>query len=582
MGPSTGPYLSGFTDSEEHPPLSFRWSRPLAVIAPPLAAEGGAATLTIRYARFLDRPAAARIELADAQGVSFTARPGRFRVESFPVSVPAGPLRLRIRTEDPDASNLGLAIDWLRIDGVRWTLPLSALSPRLLIAGLFLLALASGFGLRGALIAALLLASAEAAWAARDPFALAHVSSKIALPGLALGAAFVPVLRSSPQGRWAMAAFLAGYLLKGAGLFHPSYFYPDVRNHARYIAALKAAEGSLVQRGLEAQVQVRTAYPRTVAGKAYAFPYSPLFFVPFSWLPPRRQWVEESLKHVALAAGAAEVLVVYWLARLVFGPSGGAAAAVLAAFLPPMYSRLLLAMYPTIAGHLLDGLAIVAAALLAPRPASRPRLLAFAASTLAAFLTYIASLFNLTSFAAFLAVLERPLASRLLAMWAAASSLTVAFLYLPFTLTFLGEILPALARGAAPAAGSASDGLVGALARIPLFYGWAYPVLAVSGMALARRRAEKPVYRVLAAYGLAFLLLVALRGLGGGLFKDLKEILFVGPLVAVTAGASLEALATRGRAGRTAALLLASALIAFGIFRYRGYLASHASLIDLG
>ena len=87
-----------------------------------------------------------------------------------------------------------------------------------------------------------------------------------------------------PGGRWVVPLFLAGYLLKGAGVFHPGFFYPDVQNHGRYVAAYAAAEGSVAERGIAAQRQVATAYPRFVAGRPYAFPYSPLFFVPFTWL----------------------------------------------------------------------------------------------------------------------------------------------------------------------------------------------------------------------------------------------------------------------------------------------------------
>ena len=46
----------------------------------------------------------------------------------------------------------------------------------------------------------------------------------------------------------------------------------------------------------------------------------------------------------------------------------------------------------------------------------------------------------------------------------------------------------------------------------------------------------------------------ALGGSAEGLtFKDLKEFVFVGPFVAITAGASLDALWQRGRGGRVAA-----------------------------
>ena len=71
------------------------------------------------------------------------------------------------------------------------------------------------------------------------------------------------------------------------------------------VLALAEARGGLEERGRAAQMQVNTAYPRIVAGKAYAFPYSPFFFIPFTWLPRERAVIEDTLKHVALGAGAA-------------------------------------------------------------------------------------------------------------------------------------------------------------------------------------------------------------------------------------------------------------------------------------
>ena len=77
-------------------------------------------------------------------------------------------------------------------------------------------------------------------------------------------------------------------------------------------------------------------------------------------------------------------------------------------------------------------------------------------------------------------------------------------------------------------------------------------------------------------------MLVALRAFGAGLFKDLKEVEFAGPLVAVAAGAVIEELHGRGRAGRWAAAMVAIGLIAFGLGRFRDYLIAHTPLVGLG
>ena len=582
VGPSTGAYLSGFTESEERPPVTFRWTGRQATIDLPLAVTAGSGTLVVRYARFIDQPSRVRIYLSGQQVASFAARPGRFRTQRFPVTFPAGPMRIDFLTEDPDPSRLGIALDWIRIEEASWSIPYTVVSPRLLVLGLFFLCLLTGFGVSGSLLASLALACGQALWFGLDPFGLVHVSMSTTLSALILTGATTVLIGRRPGRRWIPLIFILGYLLKGAGIFYPSYFYPDVRNHRRYVYAFAEAQGSLPERGLAAQMTVRTAYPRWIAGKRYAFPYSPVFFIPFTWLPKDVHLVENALKHVALALGAAEVIVVYWLAGLLFGGRAGVAAALLAAFLPPMYSRLFLAMWPTVAGHFLDSLAITGAVFWAARPESLKRLLGFAGLALFSAFVYISSLFNLTAFVTSFSLVERRLALRSLVVWAGVVVVTIVTLYLSFSFTFVREILPSLMSSPMASEGcSLLDGIRTVAQRILIFYGYGYPALALAGLVLAHRQTEKLAFRMLSAYGMAFLLLSALRILSGGLFKDLKEILFVGPLVAVTAGISLEALAGRGRWGMWAAGLITFGLIAFWWVIFRGYLVSYASLAGL-
>jgi hypothetical protein len=451
-----------------------------------------------------------------------------------------------------------------------------------LVAGVFVLALLAGLGTRAAAAAAAAVALAEAAWMAVDPFAAAHALARLALPAVLLAALVAGLGRRWERGRWLPLVFLAGYLLKGAALFHPTYFYNDVRNNLRYVLALREGEGSLAERNHAAQVKVGVAYPRIVGGRKYAFPYAPVFFLPFGALPEER--IVEAIKHVALFCAAAEAVAVFALGRLVLGSGTALAASVVAVLLPPLYSRLLLAMWSTVAGHFLDLLAILAATAMALRPESARRWLGQAAATLAAFLTYISSLFNLTLFAGWSALLCRHLAGRLLAGWALALAVTLAWLYADFVVVFLREILPAALGGQrmAAEADAGHGGLREALRRIPIFYGWGFPALAVAGFVLLRRRAAAPAFRVVTAYALSVATLFALRAFGGGLFRDLKEIEFAAPLVALCAGAALADVAGRGRQGAWAAGLLFAGLAASSASRYAEYLRASASLLGLG
>jgi hypothetical protein len=373
-----------------------------------------------------------------------------------------------------------------------------------------------------------------------------------------------------------VAAFAAGYLVKGAGVFHPRSYYPDVQNAQRYVFALAETPGPLPSRNVAAQQAVNAGYPRFIAGKPYAMPYSPLFFMPFTLLPREPGLVQDALRHAGLAAAAAEVLLVFWLGQALLGPATAAAAAGLAAMLPPMHSRLLLAMYATAFGHAWDTLAIIAALLYATRDGGRRRLLGLAGATLAALMSYVSSLFNVCGFLGFLAALDRRRALILLAVATGGAALIIGWLYADFTAAFFREILPALWSGSALSSSAPAEPTT-AVARIALFYGWGFPTLAVIGFVLASRRLPAAAFRVVVAYALTFVLLVALRAFGGGLFRDLKEITFVGPLVAVLGGLTLAELWAQGRHGRLAASLLAAGLLAFSAERYGFYLTSYAS-----
>ncbi len=582
LGPNDHSYLSGFDPfAEIAPDGATRWSGSHARIDLPLTVSGPA-TVSYRVARMLPETAVVRVGLASLPVDTFTARGGAWHVRQAVTDAGRRPSVLTFDIDSHDRRGLGLRFDWVRVEAApggrlrlrgaaRWW-------PLVLVAGLFAALRIGGFAVPAAGSMAGAVGLVAAAWAVRDPMTLAHLGARLApaAAGLALIAAVL--VRGRPGGRWAVAAFLAGYLVKGAGVFHPRAFYPDVQNAQRYVFALAETPGPLPSRNVAAQRAINAGYPRFIAGKAYAMPYSPLFFMPFTLLPRDPGLVQDALRHAGLAAAAAEVLLVFWLGRLLFGPAAAGAAAWVAAILPPMHSRLLLAMYATAFGHLWDTLAIVAALLYLTRPGEPRRLFHLAGSSLAALLSYVSSLFNVCGFLGALALFERRRAPALLAVAVGGSVLTVFLLYGDFLTALLGEILPALWRGGAIPTGAGSDPTT-AFSRIVLFYGWGFPALAVIGLVLARRRVSRPAFHLLSAYALTFVLLVTLRALGGGVFKDLKEISFVGPLVAVLGGLTLAESWSQGRNGRVTVLLLAAGLIAFSAERYAFYLRTYASPI---
>jgi hypothetical protein len=154
-------------------------------------------------------------------------------------------------------------------------------------------------------------------------------------------------------------------------------------------------------------------------------------------------------------------------------------------------------------------------------------------------------------------------------------------LYLPFTITFVTEIVPALLRGGARAGGPAAPATGGPFAtlmRVPIFYGWVYPLLTVAGLFVLRRRGRPEAFPALLAYALAVATLLALKAFGGGMFRDLKEETFAAPLVAVATGAFLETLEGLVPRGRLVAALVALGLLIFGLARFAELVAAYASL----
>jgi hypothetical protein len=468
-----------------------------------------------------------------------------------------------------------MALDWFRIEGARWRIPRHEWTVWILPPGLFGALLLSGASLALAGGATAVLLAALAAVAAIDPFGFVHSMRDVALPAIVLSILAGLALR----GRTALVlAVAAAVLLKGGFLFHPSYFYNDVRQNDRYVGALRSYEGSLLERSARAQVDLGVGYPRIVAGKKYAFPYSPIFYAPFTRLPADRDLVVRAIKHTALAAAALEVVLAFVLARKLLPAAAGAAAWLTLAF-PILTSRMLYAMWSTLAGHALDLLVIVAALWVVEQPEDRTRPRWLFLATTATFLIYVSSLFNTSAFLVVLALLCARLRFQLLVVWLASAFGVVMALYRPFTITFFREILPALLGGAGDGGNPAVPGtgdsgqFLNAFARIVLFSGYGFPLLALAGLILILRRHD-PAATVVKAYAFSFLGLVILRGISRGIFRDLKELEYAGPAFGILASVATQALDLPW-----ARRLVVAGLIASGLWMQCGYFETWSRLV---
>jgi len=587
MGPNTGFYLQGFKPHYElEGLLASRWTGYAARIDLPLRLRGGLVRIGQRSARVL--PVAADVDvLLDGREIDrFRYRGDWFRVRWVEVGVGRDtPVVLDLHIHALDHQDLGLKVDWVQIQpgaGCRLGLRGWPLVAGPLLALLFFASLrALGHGRSVAFAIVLPLVAALTGWAQVDPMGLAHVAGRLSLVAFLLLLGLTWGLRRVAYGRWLLPVVMGAHLVGGAGLLHPTSYYQDFRHAERYAHQLVSRAGSLVERGRAAQRSIAVAYPRIIAGKAYAFPYSPLAYLPFAVFRDP-DLTEDAYKQAGLLAATLTVLLVFFLTRaLARGSRAEArlavAAALVSALLAATYSRLLLAMGATLFGHLWDVVLIMAAVFYLRKPGWR-RLVWVGIAAQVSLLLYVSSLFTVSAFLVVLAIVARRRALPLLGVLALTVTITVGWLYAPFVKEFFGEILPALLHGARMGTSSGKPAsLVSNLARIPLFFGWGLPILAVGGGVVIWRRVDGAARAVLAAYLGAFLLLFGLRLFGGGLFRDLKETIFVGPLVAILAGAFLERLIEMGQRERWAAAMIIVGVGLVTADRYAGYLKAYMS-----
>ena len=583
LGPNDHSYISGFaTHYEVTDEVATRWTTYDAGIDIPLALEGGPIEISYRFSRVFPETAEVAVSLNGATVDRFNCRGGEIQTRRvrLPALSTSTPLDIGLIVDSHERKNLGLRLDWVRIDvgengrvqprgWARWC-------PPLLSAFLFLLFRWGGLARASSALAVGAWIAVVAIWMHSDPHGFSHVVRHIRISAMVLSVMAAVVLRRLPAGRWVIPIFVLGYLLRASALFYPTTFYPDVANARDYVEVFRETSGSLAERGVETQTLTNVGYPRNVGGKNYAFPYSPLYFLPFGAFSTPGA-IEDAVRHVGVAAASLAVLPLFWLGLTILGARAGVVATFLWAFMPPIFSRLLLALHATVVGNFLDLLVIASVLALALDPGSRRRTALVAVTTLVSLLVYTSSLFSVSAFFLFMSLLNRRLAPRLIAVLFVCGVVTVGWLYWPFLLAFFTEILPALASGGgSPPADSSSSPWV-AIGRIPLFYGYLYPLLVAAGIALAHRHADRTAFRLLVAYGLAFLFMLGLRAFGAGIFKDLKEITFVAPLVAILSAAALDALSRRERWGWAATASLIGALTWFGVSRYRGYLETYAT-----
>ena len=141
VGPSAGTYLQGFTESWEYPPIRARFAGAVAFIELPLEVRGDDVQISIRTSRPWRTPLRTLLVAPNGSTVTFVAHPGGISLDEWAregrrfspfeqmevatgrTALPAGKLRIMLANDDLRRAH-ALAVDWIRIDGARWKLPL--------------------------------------------------------------------------------------------------------------------------------------------------------------------------------------------------------------------------------------------------------------------------------------------------------------------------------------------------------------------------------------------------------------------------------------------------------------------------
>lgn len=601
FGPNDAPYLKGFReDFEMDGPTLIHWTGRRGEVTLPLLMPGGPLAISFRFKRHAQLPAEIRVFAAGREVDRFVVAAEDFSVRQaiLPRNPrPGAPLQISVLAHSADPRPLGLALDWLQVR------PLSGWSPVLPTASAFVYLLATvlglylfprlmGFSARASLALGLAGALALSVAASLHKLAPLHATTELGVRPHLLALAAVGFFRwrrrsaqsvfSRPEARWALLAFYLGTTVRLLALFHPEFYYPDVRTHSKFVSLIWT-EGLRGFFSNHIENQHRHLLGLQLVGDRWlAFPYPPLLYLSVYPLSRLQLPVDDWMKILPTALAGIEALIVFAVAcRLGASGRAAAAAAWIHATAPLLAFRLTVASYAALFGHFWDML--VAMYLLIwfknmDRPLAGPGLALLVAASL---LSYAGSALVLglfiPAFAAAVALRPREPGdfSRALrvAMWALVGALLAVG---AFYIQYLPELAPDWLGDARRVPTSEplihlqltpGSALAMAWHRLLLFYGPLYGPLALAALLSTRRQLPHRLSFPLAfAACFSFLGLNFLRsGLGEtNIFQFSKDDLVLLPLAAIVLGGLADRLAEKGRLGKVAASALLGGWVVWG------------------
>lgn len=597
FGPNDGAYVRGFREEFEiDEPTLIHWSLRRGRVELPVRLPRGPVSVRFRYKRHMALPADVRVFFAGRQIDRFEAPQQDFRVRTVTVEEnprPWQPVEITFLSRSPDPRPLGLALDWLEVRPSRGlVLPTYPSLGYLwgMVLGLYVLPRLMGFSRKAAMALALAGAGALGAAALAHKLWPLHAASTLGLRFHVASALVVFACRglarrpgsafAHPAARWALLAFYLGTTLRLVGLFHPDFYYPDVRTHSKFVSVIwTEGLGGFFTRHIENQHRYLLGL-QLVDQTWLAFPYPPLLYLGIYPLSLLQLPVDDWMKLVPTVLVGVEALMVYAIGfHLGLGARASAIAASLHATARLVAFRLAVASFPALFGHFWDVVIGLYLVLFFSRMKRIRYGLGLGALVALSLLSYAGSVLVLgifvPTFAAAVA-LWRP-AQRAEALRAALWSLGGAGLALVvFYLQYIPELLPqGLGRAASAGGAHLIDvrltpmaALRMALHRLLLFYGPLFGPLVVLGFPWAGRKIDHSLGRPLAvASCVTFLGLNFLRsGLGEThVFQFSKDALVLLPLAALVLGNLVDVACGKGRWACRLAALLAAVWVGWGV-----------------
>jgi hypothetical protein len=580
LGPGDAPYVSGFAPSYEiDDRIATHWTTYHAAIRLPLAVEGDG-VVVYRYARVFPQSAVVEVRVADALRDRFEGRGGLFVERRTTLGAPLlAPLEIRFDIDSHERRDLGLKLDWVRVEPspsgrVRLT-GAGRWAPALVVALVVALLVGVGFGLGTAAALASPVALALALLLRADPWLALRLLRGVPMALMVFG------LPAAAASRWLVARGraqaaslrtlallgLCAFLSRTAAVNHPDFYYPDLRTHETLSETVQKA-GLDFLRAPATYIRLHGLWIVNAHGRTYAFPYVPTFHIPFAILALPYDQRILAMKLAGVLTTLLPLPAAWLIARrLGISPIG----VVLLLFVPTYTSRLSFAFLPSLLGHAMD-MALLAWLAGHAERLHRPLVWTAGAVLVAACqLTYISSVMNVCVFVAVFALTAprregdsaQRAALRVLAMGLFGSALAVAVYYRDF----LDMLVDVAGRIAGTTAGGGSVYPVQsffsvAWERTHSFFDGIYPLLAAAGFWLLRRQAS--ARRLLLAWTGAYVLLLFGRAKVPDLFTHGHETLFATPLFCLLAGEALGALWRRGAWGRATAMGLAAILAVQG------------------